>query len=312
MNRNVNHGRAQVPVFSLLFYVSEFALRLARKMKLFPAWRDWCVSPLPHLPSQIISSYLSRKGDRPVVGKYLTEFIGTFFLVLTIALAVRLENAAVVAPIAIGSVLMLMVYMGGHISGAHYNPAVTLGVLLRGKCSLLDALPYMLCQFLGAVVATFCAGWLAGGDLLLPAPSDGVPLANAVVNEAIFTFALVLVVLNVATSPKTEGNSYYGLAIGFTILVAAFVGGGISGGAYNPAVGCGPILANMLSGVADSTPVDAEKAKVAVGSFSHFWIYLAGPFAGAVVAALVYHLQHLSELKLSKKSESDSQALPSS
>ena len=241
-----------------------------------------------------------------MIGKYLTEFIGTFFLVLTIALAVQLENSLIVAPIAIGSVLMLMVYMGGHISGAHFNPAVTLGVFLRGKCSAFDVVPYILCQLLGAVTATFVASWMAGGAMLVVAPSDGVPLINAVVNEAIFTFALVLVVLNVATSPKTEGNSYYGLAIGFTILVAAFVGGSISGGAYNPAVGCGPILANLLSGVVDTTPVDSEKAQNAVGNFSHFWIYLAGPFAGAIVAAIVYHLQHFGDLKLSKKSDSDS------
>ena len=226
-----------------------------------------------------------------MIGKYITEFIGTFFLVFTIALAVQLENVAIVAPIAIGSVLMLMVYMGGHISGAHYNPAVTLGVFLRGKCSWLDVIPYWACQVGGALVATMAANWLTG-TMLLPAPGEGIEVTKAVFNEAIFTFALVLVVLNVATSPKTDGNSFYGLAIGFTVLVAAFVGGAISGGAYNPAVGLGPILANLLSGSEES--------------ISHFWIYLAGPFAGAIVASITYHIQHFGEFGFSKDAENAS------
>ncbi len=127
--------------------------------------------------------------------------------------------------------------------------------------------------------------------MLLPAPGGENPdLIKAVINEGVFTFALGLVVLNVATSPKTDGNSFYGLAIGFTILVAAYVGGGISGGAYNPAVGMGPILANMINGV-ETFP-------------SHFWIYLVGPFAGGALAALIYHLQHFGNLGFSKDDES--------
>ena len=226
-----------------------------------------------------------------MIGKYVTEFIGTFFLVLTIALAVKLENAAIVAPIAIGCALMLMVYMGGHISGAHYNPAVTLGVFLRGKCSWIDVIPYMLFQLGGAIAATFTGHWLIGGDMLLPAPGEGVDLIRAVVNEGLFTFALVLVVLNTATSPRTDGNSFYGLAIGFTVVVAAFAGGVISGGAYNPAVGMGPILSNMISGTEGVT--------------THFWIYLAGPFAGGALAAIIYHLQHFGEFGFSKDVTSD-------
>lgn len=218
-----------------------------------------------------------------MIGKYVTEFIGTFFLVITIALAVKLVNAAIIAPIAIGCALVVLVYMGGHISGAHYNPAVTLGLFLRGKCPWVDVVPYILLQIGGAIAATFAAQWLSGGEMLLPAPGENVEIMKAVLNEGMFTCLLMLVILNVATSPHTEGNSYYGLAIGFTVLAAAFVGGGISGGAYNPAVGLGPIIANMISGTEAST--------------SHFWIYLAGPLAGAVVAVLIYQLQHWGELK---------------
>lgn len=229
-----------------------------------------------------------------MIGKYVTEFIGTFFLVLTIALAVHTsgDNFAIVGPLAIGSVLMLMVYMGGHISGAHYNPAVTLGVFLRGKCSVIDVIPYMIAQVAGAVAATYLGFWMSGADsMLLPAPGGEAPdLLKCVINEGVFTFALVLVVLNTATSPKTEGNSFYGLAIGFTVMVAAYVGGGISGGAYNPAVGIGPILANMTNGL-ETFP-------------TYFWIYLIGPFAGGVAAALIYHLQHFGNLGFTKDDDS--------
>ena len=218
-----------------------------------------------------------------MIGKYVTEFIGTFFLVLTIALAVHTsgDHFAMVGPLAIGGVLTVLVYMGGHISGAHYNPAVTLALFLRGKCSFVDIVPYILCQLGGAIAATYVGWWMSGAEsMLLPAPGGETPdLFKAVINEGLFTFVLVLVILNVATSPKTEGNSFYGIAIGFTVLAAAYVGGGISGGAYNPAVGLGPIIANMINGLETFPP--------------YFWIYLVGPLAGAAAAVLAYQLQHL-------------------
>ncbi len=213
------------------------------------------------------------------MNRYLTEFIGTFFLVLTIGFAV-LSGSSFFA-LAIGSALMVMVYCGGHVSGAHYNPAVTLAIALRGKCSWIDVVPYWIAQLLGATAAALVVH-LTLGKLLEVKPSPehlvGKGLLIALAVEALYTFALALVVLNVATSKKTAGNSYYGLAIGFTVFAGAIAVGGISGGAFNPAVGIGPwAVASSVKKVWD---------------FSFEWIYLAGPFAGAVVAAIVFRLQN--------------------
>jgi|LWDU01.1.fsa_nt_gi aquaporin Z len=202
---------------------------------------------------------------------YITEFIGTFFLVLSIGLTATNPD---IAPVAIGAMLMVMVYMGGHISGAHYNPAVSIAMIIRGLLSVKEAINYILSQLAGAILAALLVNWL-GGEVMKIAPKDPNVLHILVV-EAIFTFALVLVILNVATNPKTEGNSYYGLAIGFTIMAAAFVGGGISGGVYNPAVGTGPILVDLIMGDGDT--------------LSNLWYYLVGPIVGAVLAAYVYKL----------------------
>lgn len=206
---------------------------------------------------------------------YLTEFIGTFFLVLTIGLSVVGETTF--APVAIGCVLMVMVYMGGHISGAHYNPAVTLAILMRGKIDTAEAFKYMAVQVAGSLVAALIVGAVMG-DTLKVAPGLDFNAGAAVLNEVLFTFALALVVLNVATADDTKGNDYYGLAIGFTVLAGAVAGGGISGGAYNPAVGVGAILADALMGEGTT--------------LSGIWIYLLGPFAGGALAAVVFRMQN--------------------
>jgi aquaporin Z len=207
--------------------------------------------------------------------RYLTEDIGTFFLVLTVCLAAG--AGAVLAALAIGSALMVMVYMGGHISGAHYNPAVTLAVYLRGKLKTADLVPYWLAQMVGAILAALIA-WSLRGETFVAAPPMNMNLGTALLIEVLFTFALALVVLNVATAKATEGNSYFGLAIGFTVTAGAVAGGPISGGAYNPAVGLGPALVHAIyhggAGVA------------------HVWIYLVGPLIGAALAAGVFKLQH--------------------
>ena len=196
---------------------------------------------------------------------YLTELVGTFFLVLVIGLTGN--------PIAIGCILMTMVYMGGHISGAHYNPAVTLAILMRKKIEAKDAVMYMIFQVLGAVLAAVVF-YLCKGDTFAPAPAAGYHYnLKPLMIEMMFTFALTSVVLNVATHSKTASNSFYGLAIGFTVLAAAFAGGPISGGAYNPAVAIGPMLIDTIIGG---------------GSIGHLWIYIVGPFAGSAVAALVF------------------------
>jgi aquaporin Z len=205
---------------------------------------------------------------------YLTEVIGTFFLVLTIGLTAI--GGVAMAPLAIGSALMVMVYMGGHISGGHYNPAVSLAVMMRGKLDSKELLPYWVSQVVGAFLAAAVV-YAISGQTFAPAPGADATTMGALLIEFLFTFALCLVVLNTATASGTEGNSFYGLAIGFTVMIGAFSGGGISGGAFNPAVGIGPIVMNSIAGD---------------GSFGDIWLYLVGPLLGAVVAAMVFKIQN--------------------
>jgi aquaporin Z len=211
------------------------------------------------------------------MNKYITEFVGTFFLVLTIGLAVL--GGTPMAPLAIGASLMVMVYMGGHVSGGHYNPAVTLAVVLRGKLNARDVVPYMVAQVVGALSAAAVV-YVVLGRTFAPAPAEGASTLGALLVETLYTTALCLVVLHSATAPQTTGNSFYGLAIGFTVTAGAFAGGPISGGAFNPAVGTGPILAAALLGG---------------GSVANLWLYLVGPFVGGVLAAILYRVQQPSQ-----------------
>jgi aquaporin Z len=197
------------------------------------------------------------------MNKYVAELIGTFFLVLTIGCTVVGHGAGPFAPLAIGSALMVMIFAGGHISGGHFNPAVTLGVWLRGKCETKDVAPYMIFQVMGAVLAALVVKYFKAGAAVAPLQPATVP---ALLAEFLFTFALVYVVLNVATAKGTSGNSFYGLAIGFTVLVGAFSVGSISGGAFNPAVAVGISVLGL-------------------SSWANIWIYLVADFAGAAVAA---------------------------
>ncbi|MCE9620617.1 MAG: aquaporin [Planctomycetes bacterium] len=197
---------------------------------------------------------------------YIVEFIGTFFLVLVVGLTVMDPGSTKFAPIAIGATLMVMVYAGGAISGGHYNPAVTLGVWMRGKCASKDVIPYWVAQCAAAFVAAWAVAYFKGNPANTAMTLD-VP--KALLNEFIFTFALVYVVLNTATSKKSAGNSYFGLAIGFTVVVGAFAGGAVSGGAYNPAVATGITVMGLTAA-------------------ANFWVYLVGCFAGGACAALAY------------------------
>jgi aquaporin Z len=204
---------------------------------------------------------------------YLTEFIGTFFLVLTIGLTVT--SGSPLAPLAIGAGLMVMVYMGGHVSGAHYNPAVSLAVLLIGRLSAKEFAIYVAVQIAGAIAGAAAVHVLTG-QTFAPAPGTGFTSGAALFAEILYTFALALVVLNVAASAGTKGNSFYGLAIGLTVMAGAFAVGGISGGAFNPAVGVGPALMQALLGR---------------GTLAHVWIYLIGPLAGGALAAGMFKVQ---------------------
>jgi aquaporin Z len=207
------------------------------------------------------------------MNKNFTELIGTFFLVITIGLTGN--------PLAIGAMLMVMVYMGGPISGAHYNPAVTLAALMRKKITMNGAIQYWLFQFLGAFLAAFVIWETYHLPLKPPTPAIGFNYElKPLIMEIIFTFALASVVMNVAMSKKSAGNSYFGLAIGFTVMASAYAAGSISGAAFNPAVALGPMVMDCFTGGS---------------SIGNLWIYIVGPFAGAALAALLYPVMNPDE-----------------
>jgi aquaporin Z len=223
------------------------------------------------------------------MNKYIIELIGTFFLVLTVSTtAVLLGAANPLTPLAIGSALMIAIYAGGHISGGHYNPAVTLGVWLRGRCDTKDVAPYIVAQLAGALLAVFAAKTLypanfaALKDAAAAAPAAAAasalaPVSAVILAEFLFTFALVFVVLNVATAKRNAGTGFYGLAIGFTVFTGAVAVGGVSGGAFNPAVAAGVSTLNALIG-----------ASSAAISFATIWQHLVGEILAGVAAGLLF------------------------
>ena len=209
----------------------------------------------------------------------LVEFIGTLFLVLVIGLTVMAPGAGAMAPVAIGAMLMVMVYAGGHVSGGHYNPAVTLAVWLRGACKGSAVPGYLAAQLLGAILASGFVQWCkAGGVVVAMQP----PVAQALLVETLFTFALAYVVLNVATAKQTAGNSYFGLAIGLTVTAGAYAAGNISGGVFNPAVAVGLALMGLLAA-------------------KHLWIFMVANLVGGALAALVFRLTHPNDSGFVKK-----------
>jgi aquaporin Z len=200
----------------------------------------------------------------PMNRKLVVEFIGTFFLVFTVGMAV--SKAGALAPLAIGAVLMVMVFAGGHVSGAHYNPAVSTAVLVRGKMDQPEYIAYVVVQMIAAIVAGIVV-IILGYDFDSTANVAGA--GKMLIVEFLFTFALAYVVLNVATARGTEGNSFYGLAIGFTVAAGAFAVGAVSGGAFNPAVAVGAMVMGLLS-------------------WSDIWIYLIANLLGGAAAAWVF------------------------
>lgn len=196
--------------------------------------------------------------------KYITEFVGTFFLMLIILLAKD--------PLAIGTILMAMIFAGAHISGAHYNPAVTLAVLLRGRIGAMESAGYIITQLAAAAAGALVAGYLIP-DVPVTQPMQINDTIAAVIAEVLGTFALAYVVLNVATAKGTAANGFYGLAIGFTVFACASTLGQFSGGAFNPAVAFGACVAGNFA-------------------WANIWIYLVGCFGGAALAALVFRISN--------------------
>ena len=221
--------------------------------------------------------------DKPIYTDLIVEFIGTFLLGFTVACAAAPSNASGLAPLSIGAMLMAVVYAGGPTSGGHYNPAVTLAVFLRSTVfdkgdglSAAKAGAYVLIQLVAGLVAAF-AGCMVVGEIGFPAPADGVPLGLVWCVEALATFLLAFVVLQSATSSETDGNSFFGLAIGFAVLAMAVAIGGISGGALNPAVG----LLGLMNGATTSSIA----------------IYITACPAGAVLAALAFRVTNSKEFE---------------
>jgi aquaporin Z len=204
--------------------------------------------------------------------RLLTEFVGTFGLAMVIALS---GSAGPLAPLVIGLVLSALIYMGGHVSGAHYNPAITFGLFLRGVIGVPAMVLYWVTQLAAGLLAFWFAYLLTGHTPGIH-PGSGVYWSSALAAEVAFTTAIVLVVLNVAATKETSGNSYYGLAIGFTVAAGAFTVGPISGAAFNPAIGFGATAAAAL--------FDHS-------GWSDLWIYFVGPLLGAAIAAGIHILQ---------------------
>lgn len=201
---------------------------------------------------------------------WLTEFIGTFFLVLTVVLSVHYSPA--IAGLAIGAVLMVMVYMGGPISGGHYNPGISLGVAIRGKISYGTMISYWIAQLAAGIIAAII-GWLLIGrpETTGVPPLTHMDILRGLVAEFLFSFALVLTVLTTATSSKTAGNSYFGLAIGFTVGAGVFAVGSLTGAAFNSAVGLGVCLFGL-------------------SAWFNIWIYIVANLAGGIVAAAIFRI----------------------
>lgn len=203
--------------------------------------------------------------------KYVYEFIGTFFLMLTVGMTVvNTTHPEFWAPLAIGSALAVMVFAGGHVSGGHYNPAVSFAVFLRKKIAFKQMLRYWIAQLAGAVAAAVITIYLKGEPASVPLQPDTL---KALLAEFLFTFALCFVVLNVATVKATAGNSYFGWAIGFTVLVGAYAVGAISGGAFNPAVALGITILNL-------------------SLWSNIWIFIVANLLGGLAAALIVNATH--------------------
>ncbi|HET7227401.1 MAG TPA: aquaporin [Chthoniobacterales bacterium] len=198
--------------------------------------------------------------------KYIAELIGTFFLVLTVGCTVIPNAAGVIPALAIGAVLMVMIFAGGHISGGHFNPAVTFAIFIRGRLEIKDVIPYWLAQIVGGVIAALVAMWLVGKGGT-PLEITNIPIVF--VAEFLFTFALAYVVLNCATAKGTLDNSFYGLAIGFTVLAGIFAVGAISGGAFNPAVAIGVGVMKLLK-------------------ISDIWIHILAELVAGLVAGVTF------------------------
>lgn len=204
--------------------------------------------------------------------KYIVEFIGTFFLVLTICMTSYSKVSADLQPIAVGSMLMILVYSMGYLSGAQFNPAISLAVYLRGRINLKEMGFYWIAQILGAVAAAMITAVLISAKPpvgLIASTPQFFSMVPALIAEVLGSFALTWVILTVATSKALDGNNFYGLAIGFTVTALMYTLGSVSGSAFNPAVVIATCVAHL-------------------STWDNLWIYLVGGLGGAVLAAMAF------------------------
>jgi MIP family channel proteins len=205
--------------------------------------------------------------------RYLAEFIGTFGIVFApVALSATGElsggdGGLLAAALVSGLVVLVMIYALGHISAAHFNPAVTLGFAIAGRFPWRYVLPYWMAEFAGGVTAAALSALLFGAGFGAHVPSGSLLRAAGV--EAVLTFFLMLVIISVATDRRVNG-AVPGLAIGLTVVFDVLIGGPVTGGSMNPARSLGP---NLFAGGA---------------TLSQYWVYVVGPVLGAVTAARVY------------------------
>ena len=206
--------------------------------------------------------------------KYLTEFIGTFFLVTVFCLT----NGNYLAPVAVGFMLTAIIYLGHLISGAHYNPATTIAFLFSGKITFKDSLLYIIVQLTAGIGGALVYFLIWGRNSGIPRPNMEINILKPLFIESLLTYIMVLVIFFVSATKRTKGNSYYGIAIGLTYTAIVIAGGPISGGAFNPAIGLGPMIIDDLMGTCPCNP------------FEYGWIYIAGPLSGAIAAAITFKI----------------------
>jgi len=215
---------------------------------------------------------------------YIVEFTGTFFLILVITVIGGQETNILLAPLAIGFTLMVAIFAGGHVSGAHYNPAVTLTVLLSGRSKITprSAALYIIMQLLASLIAPLCS-WAITGNSAGPAIGNGYSVWQALFAELLWTFFLCTTVLNVATTKSQEGNSFFGHAIGFCVAAGAISLGGISGAVFNPAVGFGPVIIHAGN-------LYFSQSLSFWDNFNFIWVYWVAPILAGIVAPMVFRV----------------------
>jgi aquaporin Z len=205
--------------------------------------------------------------------KYIAEFIGTFFLTLAVCMTTFSKVSADIQPIAIGMTLMALIYTMGYMSGAHFNPAITIGIWLRGRIDSKDAGIYIVAQLVGAAAAALISGVLISAKPQLAPVAITTPqyfsMIPALLAELIGAFALMWIVLNVATTKTLEGNNFYGITIGLGLTGLIYIFGSVSGSVFNPAVAMATCITQF-------------------NSWQNIWIGLVGTIAGAALAAVLF------------------------